>query len=94
MEEFSETLDRWHLTLGQVRDYIYDAANRRERERWHALWLVGLGWTQAEVARSLGRDAHTIGGWLETFRADGPAAVTFEQTGGSPPPWTPTAKLS
>jgi len=40
------------------------------------------------VADVLDRDAHKIGGWLTAFCEDGPAALTFEQTGGSPPPST------
>jgi hypothetical protein len=38
------------------------------------------------VAAALGRDPHTVGDWLATFCRDGPAALAFMQTGGSPPP--------
>jgi len=38
------------------------------------------------VAEALERDPHTIGEWLESFRQHGPAGLTFEQSGGSPPP--------
>ena len=37
------------------------------------------------VAEALGRDAHTIGRWVAVFGEDGPAAMAFEQSGGSPP---------
>src|SRR5215217_3820747 len=60
----------------------------RERERWHALWLLAQGWPASKVAEVLERDAHTIGGWLAAFERDGPAALAFEQTGGPPPPST------
>ncbi len=40
----------------------------------------------AQVAAALERDAHTIGAWVAAFRAQGPHAVSFDQTGGSPPP--------
>ena len=64
---------------------MYWAPTPRERERWHALWLLVQGWTAVAVAEALGRDAHTIGRWVAVFGEDGPAAMAFEQSGGSPP---------
>jgi Homeodomain-like domain len=83
----AETLARWHLDEEAVREQIYQAAHPRERERWHALWLLARGWPAAEVATALGRDPHTVGAWLDAFEQGGPPAVTFAQTGGSPPRW-------
>ncbi len=68
----------------EVRRRMYRAPTPRERERWHALWLLARGWTAAAVARALERDAHTIGQWAEAFSEGGPRALSFEQTGGSP----------
>ena len=78
-------LSSWGLDEDIVRDQMYRAPTARERERWHAIWLASQGWSAAKVARSFGRDPHTIGDWLETFRQHGPAGLAFEQTGGSPP---------
>jgi len=80
------TLARWQLDSTRVRERIYRAASPRERERWHALWLWTQGWLATQIADALGRDAHTIGGWIESFRRQGPDGVAFQQTGGSPPP--------
>ncbi len=82
----SEWLAGWGLDVRQVRERMYHARTARERERWHALWLVAQGWSAAKVAELLERDAHTIGHWLEAFHRDGPQALAFEQTGGPPPP--------
>ena len=79
-------LTRWELDAGGVRERMYRAPTPRERERWHALWLLALGWSANKVAEALARDAHTIGGWLAALERDGPAALAFEQTGGPPPP--------
>ena len=68
----------------EVRRRMYRAPTPRERERWHALWLLAQGWTAAAVARALERDAHTIGQWAEAFSEGGPRALAFEQSGGSP----------
>jgi transposase len=85
-------LRAWDLDLGQIREQMYNAAKPRERERWHALWLFGYGWSQAEIAEALGREAHTIRVWLEAYRTRGPAGFAFEAAGGSPPSWTKQSK--
>jgi transposase len=77
--------ERWQLDVRRVREQVYRAATPRERERWHALWLLSRGLSQAQVAEALDRDAHTVGLWVESFRDKGPSALAFEQMGGSPP---------
>jgi transposase len=89
----NDVLERWKVDERQVRDRMYGAPTARERERWHAIWLVARGWSAARVAEALERDAHTIGEWLAQFRASGPAGLTFEQTGGPPPPSTRSSRL-
>ncbi len=56
-----EALDRWRLDLAAVRTRMYRAPTPRERERWHALWLLAQGWPATRVGEVLERDAHTIG---------------------------------
>lgn len=92
MQDIQAGLDRWGLDVRQVRERVYRAATPRERERWHALWLLAQGWSAAKVAEFLERDPHTIGDWLAAFAQDGPAGLAFEQTGGSPPPSGPRAR--
>ena len=94
MNDVVTALERWQLDITAVRDQVYRAATPRERERWHALWLLARGWTATQVAEALGRDAHTIGNWLDDFSQAGPAAMAFEQSGGSPPPSTRYNKLT
>ena len=51
-----------------------------------ALRLVaGPRMDASAVAEALERDPHTIGRWAAAFGEGGPAALIFEQTGGSPP---------
>ena len=89
MVDIAGGLTRWGLDARQVRDRMYRAPTPRERERWHALWLLAQGWSASKVAELLERDAHTVGAWLAAFAEDGPAALAFEQTGGPPPPSGP-----
>ena len=88
MSDIQAGLAQWGLDLGHVRERVYRAATPRERERWHALWLLAQGWSANQVATALDRDAHTIGGWLSAFCEHGPPALAYEHTGGSPPPST------
>jgi transposase len=57
-----------------------------------ALWLLAQGWSASKVAEMLERDAHTIGVWLAALDRAGPAALAFEQTGGTSPPSTRTRR--
>jgi hypothetical protein len=84
--DVDEALRRWELDAAAVRARMYRAPTPRERERWHALWLATQGWPATRVAEALGRDPHTVAGWLAAFCRAGPAALAFVQTGGSPPP--------
>ena len=47
--------------------------------------LLAQGWTASATAEPLERDPDTIGRWTAAFGEGGPAALIFEQTGGSPP---------
>ena len=82
----AEAFARWGLAPAAVRTLVYRAPTPRERERWHALWLLARGWTAADVAGALERDPHTIGEWRAGFCRDGPASIAFAHSGGSPPP--------
>jgi hypothetical protein len=84
--ELAAALKQWALDAAAVRERLYRAPSPRERERWHALWLALQGWSVTQVAAALGRDPHTVGSWLATFRRDGPAALACAHTGGTPPP--------
>ena len=85
MDDMRDVLKRWKLDLSAIRQRVYRARTPRERERWHALWLLAQGWSAADVAVVLERDPHTIGAWRAGFCRDGPASITFQHSGGSPP---------
>ena len=86
MDEMQKVLECWQLDVKAVRERMYGAPTARERERWHAMWLLARGWSAAQVAEALERDAHTIGDWLEALRQKGATGLAFEQSGGPPPP--------
>ena len=85
MDEMGALLEPWRIDEAEARRRMYRAPTPRERERWHALWLLAQGWTAAAVARAVGQGCphhwpmdHGICG----RRSEG---AVFEQSGGSPP---------
>ena len=82
---FVDALDKWEMDAKALRRRMILAPTPRERERWYAVWLLAQGWTAAATAEALERDPHTIGRWASAFGEGGPAALIFEQSGGSPP---------
>ena len=85
MGEIDRFLEQWEMDAPGVHQRLILAPTPRERERWHAIWLLSQGWSAADTAVALRRDSHTIGKWLAAFGQGGPAALIFEQSGGSPP---------
>ena len=79
-------LETWQMGARYLHRRLILAPTPRERERWHAIWLLAQGWTASGTAQALERDHHTIGRWAAAFGEGGPAALIFEQSGGSPPP--------
>jgi hypothetical protein len=85
MNDMLAILGRWQLDAKLVRERMYSAPTPRERERWHAVWLLACGWAAGQVAEAFEPDAHTIGDWVEDLREKGPTGLAFDQSGGFPP---------
>ena len=83
-EELDRSLEQWQMGVKDWRRRVILAPTPRERERWYAILLLAQGLTAAATAEAL--DPHTIGRWASAFGEGGPAALIFEQTGGSPRP--------
>ena len=85
VREIDRSLEQWQMGVKDLRRRMVLAPTPRERERWYAMLLLAQGLTAAATAEALERDPHTIGRWAAAFGEGGPAALIFEQTGGSPP---------
>ena len=79
MGEIDRFLEQWQMDVPGVHRRMILVPTPRERERWHAIWLLTQGWTAAATAEALERDPHTIGRWESAFGEGGPAALMFEQ---------------
>ena len=91
VREIDGFLEQWQIGVKDLRRRMILAPTPRERERWYAMLLLAQGWTAAATAEALERDPHTIGRWAAALSEGGPAALMFEQTGGSPRPWQDAA---
>ena len=60
-------LEQWQMDARDLHRRLILAPTPRERERWHAIWLLAQGWTASGTAQALGRDPHTIGRWAAAF---------------------------
>ena len=87
VREIERFLEQWQMEVKDLRRRMILAPTPRERERWYAILLLAQGWTASATAQALERDPHTIGRWALAFGEGGPAALIFEQTGGSPRLW-------
>ena len=85
VREIDRSLEQWQMGAKDLRRRMILAPTPRERERWYAILLLAQGLTAAATAEALERDPHTVGRWASAFGEGGPAALMFEQTGGSPP---------
>ena len=83
VREIDRSLEQWQMEVKDLRRRMILAPT--PRERWYAILLLAQGWTALATAEALGRDPHTIGRWAAAFGEGGPAALIFEQSGGSPP---------
>ena len=80
VREIDRSLEEWQMDDKALHRRMILAPTPRERERWHAVWLLAQGWTASATAEALERDSHTIGRWVSAFGEGGPAALIFEQT--------------
>ena len=92
VRDMERSVEQWQMGVKDLRRRMILAPT--PRERWYAIWLLAQGWTAAATAGVLDRDPHTIGRWASAFGEGGPAALIFEQTGGSPPLLTRRSRRS
>ena len=89
VREIERFLEQWRMDAGTCTGGLFwrrhpGSGPFGKLRRWHAIWLLAQGWTASGTAQALGRDPHTIGRWAAAFGEGGPAALMFEQSGGSP----------
>ena len=46
-------LEQWEMDVPRVHRRLILAPTPRERERWHAVWLLAQGWSASDTAGTL-----------------------------------------
>lgn len=79
-------IEKWGQTLSDLRRLSLESAHVRTRERFLALFLIGRGQTNAtRWAGEISHTKETVLGWVHQYNDQGPAALTYQRTGGRPP---------
>ena len=87
VREIDQLLEQWEMSVRDLHRRVILAPTPRERERWHAVWLLAQGWTASSTAKALERDPHTIGRWVRCLRRRRPGGPDIRaDAGGSPRP--------
>ena len=84
---------KWGPCLEDSRRASVQAAPRRSRERFQALYLIASGRFDATTcAAPSGRQDETVLGWVHRHNECGPDALTYRRTGGRSPLLTSDAR--
>ena len=67
VREIDRFLEQWQIGIRDLHRRTILAPTPKERDRWHATWLLVQGWTASATAEALDRDPHTIGRWAAAF---------------------------
>jgi predicted glycogen debranching enzyme len=78
-------LNRWNQSIDILRGQAMSAEHPRTRERWMALYEIGIGKNATKVGTATGRNPQTVMEWVHRYNEIGPEAMVFKQTGGHPP---------
>lgn len=77
--------ERWGQTPADLRRLALTAPHARVRERFLALHEITQGACATRIAERAGRHPQTVMSWLHHYNAAGPAALSYQRTGGRPP---------
>ena len=77
---------KWGQTPEDLRLASVQAAHRRSRERFQALYLIASGRFNATTcAAHIGRHDETVLAWVHRYNEHGPDALSYRRTGGHSP---------
>ena len=85
VRQIDRFLKQWQMDARDLHRRLILAPAPRERERWHAIWLLAQGWTASGAAQALGRDPHTIGRWAAALWRGWACRLDFRAVPGGPP---------
>lgn len=77
---------KWGQVPQDIQQLSIHADHARTRERFQALYLIGIRQTNATVwANENGRKPQTVMYWVHQYNEKGPDTMVYQQTGGRSP---------
>ena len=74
---------KWQQTAEDIRRLAIEAEHVRSRERFQALYLIGIGQTNAsEWAVTIDRQKQTVLGWVHQYNEKGASSLHYRASGG------------
>ena len=78
--------EKWQQSAEDIRQLSIEAAHSRSRERFQALYMIGIGQENASRwAQKIKRQKQTVLKWLHRYNESGPASILYQATGGVQP---------
>ena len=77
---------KWEQSPQDILKLSVEAAHKRSRERFQALYMIGTGQTNAtQWSQQIGRQDVTVLNWVHSYNAQGPAGIAYRRSGGRTP---------
>ena len=77
---------KWEQTPQDILKLSIQAAHKRTRERFQALYMIGTGQKNAtQWAQEIGRQNVTVLNWVHSYNAQGPVGLAYRHSGGRTP---------
>jgi winged helix-turn helix protein len=78
--------EKWKQSPQEILKLSLEAAHKRTRERFQALYMIGTGQANAsQWSQQIGRQDVTVLNWVHIYNAQGPAGLRDRHSGGRPP---------
>ena len=78
--------EKWGQSAEEMLRLSTEAEHARTRERCLALYMIGVGQTNAtQWSRKIGHQNVTVQRWIHRYNDNGMAGIIYEHTGGPTP---------
>jgi len=78
--------EKWQQSPQEILKLSLEAAHKRTRERFQALYMIGTGQANAtQWSQQIGRQDVTVLNWVHIYNAQGPAGLMYRHSGGRTP---------
>ena len=78
--------EKWQQSAAEIRKMSLEAAHKRTRERFQALYMIGTAhYNASQWAKTTKRCVQTVLRWVHDYNEAGPTALSYQHSGGRQP---------